>query len=154
MSGPRNERPFRVVQCVELGAPAAAVWQIVGGFYTLHLWHPDIQKTAVPANQTEVAPLRRELTFPGQPTTVEELLVQDNSQWFYRYKWHAGEWGERVRNYYAEIRVFELDSDARSMLQWSSTFTYFEDALSEFYWNGFRELQRRFPLPSKADLQT
>ena len=149
MTQPAN-RPFRVVQCVELGASAAKVWELIGGFYTLHQWHPDIIKSAVPANQTETGPLRRELTFPGQPITVEELVMQDNPHWHYRYKWHAGEWGERVQDYAAEIRVIELEPDRRSLVQWSSTFTYFEDALSEFYWNGFRELQRRFPLPART----
>jgi len=140
------ERPFHVIQCVELGASAADVWALIGGFYTIHQWHPDIAQTTVPKNQTETGPLRRELTFPGQPITVEELLFQDNANWRYSYKWHAGEWGERVKNYVAEIRVIELEPQRRSLVHWSSTFTYFEDALSEFYWNGFRELQRRFPL--------
>lgn len=141
-----GERPFHVIQTVELGTSAADVWSVVGGFYTIHLWHPDIEKSAVPANQTDVGPLRRELTFPGQPVTVEELVLQDNAQWYYRYKWHAGEWGQRVKNYKAEIRVIELEPGRRSLLHWSSTFSYTEDALSEFYWNGFRELQRRFPV--------
>ena len=142
----KSDRDFRVVQCVELGASPTEVWAAVGGFYTIHIWHPDISNTAVPAKQTETGPIRRELTFPGQPITVEELVVQDNREWFYKYKWFAGAWGERVKNYQAELRVFEIRSDSRSMLQWTSTFTYFEDAVSDFYWNGFRELQQRFPL--------
>lgn len=141
------ERPFRVVQYVGLGAAAQIVWQAVGGFYNIHTWHPDIVKTDIPENQTTMTPLRRELTFPGQPITVEELLVQDNSLWFYKYKWFAGEWGERVKNYHAELRIFELEPEHRCILQWSSTFLCTEDAVSAFYWNGFRELQKRFPLP-------
>lgn len=143
-----GERPFRVVQSVELGAAAPVVWQVVGGFYSIHTWHPDIARTDIPANQTSLTPLRRELTFPGQPITVEELLVQDNDSWFYTYKWFAGEWGERVRNYRAELRVIELEPDLRCLVLWSSTFVFTEDAVSEFYWNGFRELQKRFPLPT------
>ena len=141
-----TERPFHVVQCVELGASAQAVWEVVGGFYTIHTWHPDIQRTEIPAKQTSVGPLRRELTFPGQPVTVEELVFQDNLGWHYEYKWHSGEWGERIKNYRAEIRVIELAAEGRALLQWSSTFTFTEDAISEFYWNGFRALQKRFPI--------
>ncbi len=142
-----EERPFRVVQCVELGAAAPTVWQVVGGFYNIHAWHPDIAKTNVPANQTSMTPLCRELTFSGQPITTEELIAQDNIAWYYKYKWFSGEWGERVRNYHAELRVIEIEPDRRCLVQWSSTFVYTEDAVSEFYWNGFRELQKRFPLP-------
>ena len=114
----------RVVQTVELGAPAAQVWDLVGGFFTLHQWHPDIVKTEVPANQTEVHAIRRILTFPGQPTTTEELLTMDNIGFQYRYKWHAGEWGERIKDYFAEIRVFETEMGRHCVMQWSSTFTY------------------------------
>jgi hypothetical protein len=141
------ERPFRVVQCVELGASPDEVWAVVGGFYTIHQWHPDIQKTEVPADQTHTGPLRRELTFPGQPITVEELVVQDNPDRRYIYKWHAGAWGEMVKEYRAELRVFEIEPEKRCIVQWSSTFLFKEDAVSEFYWNGFRVLQQRFPLP-------
>lgn len=145
----RKYRRIRVLQSVELAAPAEVVWNVVGGFYTIHLWHPDIQRTEVPADQTQVGPLRRILTFPGQPKTVEELLIQNNEQRYYRYKWHAGAWGEKVKDYVAELRVFELSLNSRSIVQWSSAFSYFEDALSEFYWNGFRALQKRFPTTGK-----
>lgn len=141
------ERCFRVVQCVELGGAASVVWEVVGGFYNIHTWHPDISKTDVPANQTSMTRLRRELTFPGQPITTEELIAQDNVAWCYKYKWYAGAWGERVKNYHAELRVVEIEPDRRCLVQWSSEFVYTEDAVSEFYWNGFRELQKRFPLP-------
>ena len=140
-------RNWRVVQTVELGAPARTVWELVGGFYILHQWHPDIQKTEVPPEQTECPAIRRLLTFPGQPKTTEELVSMDSAHFHYRYKWHSGEWGEKVQQYHAEIRLLEIANGARCIMQWASTFYYFEDALSEFYWNGFRALQKRFPLP-------
>ncbi len=139
-------KPWYVVQTVELGAPASEVWKLVGGFYTIHLWHPDIARTEIPPGQTETGALRRLLTFPGQPKTTEELVLMDNDALHYRYKWHAGLWGERIKNYVADLRVFDLTMSKRSIVQWSSTFSYTEDALSEFYENGFRALQKRFPL--------
>lgn len=139
-------KAFRVIQCVELRASADEIWAVIGGFYTIHHWHPDIEKTEVPADQAETGPIRRELTFPGQPITVEELVVQDNPERRYSYKWHAGAWGEMVKDYRAELRVFEIELVGRCMVQWSSTFLFTEDAVSEFYWNGFRVLQERFPL--------
>ena len=139
-------RDWKVVQSVELGAPAAEVWAVVGGFFTIHKWHPDIKLTEIYPNQTDMPELRRLLTFPGQPKTTEQLILMDNDNFHYRYKWFAGAWGERVQRYFADIRVFEIDMGKRSIMQWSSTFYYTEDAISEFYWNGFKALQKRFPL--------
>ena len=135
---------WKVAQTVELAAPAADVWAVIGGFYTIHRWHPDIHATEVPPDQTEVGPLRRLLTFPGQPKTTEELIRMDPDDYHYTYRWHAGEWGERVQQYVASLRVIEIDDGRRCLVQWSSTFYSTEDALHEFYWNGFRALQARF----------
>jgi polyketide cyclase/dehydrase/lipid transport protein len=141
-------KDWHVAQTVELGASAKEVWDLIGGFYTIHKWHPDIHKSEVPPQQTETSAVRRVLTFPGQPTTTEELVMMDNENFHYTYRWHAGEWGENVKKYKASIQVFEIDDGRRCIVQWASTFYYFEDALHEFYWNGFRELQKRFPLPA------
>lgn len=119
---------------------------MVGGFYTMHHWHPDIELTEISPEQTSTRQLRRLLTFPGQPKTTEELVMMDNANYHYQYKWHAGAWGERVKDYVAHIRVFDLDTNDRCMIQWSCHFSYFEDALSQFYWNGFHALQKMFPL--------
>jgi hypothetical protein len=142
-------KDWHVAQTVELGATAQEVWDLIGGFYTIHKWHPDIHQTEVPPEQTETNALRRLLTFPGQPKTTEELIMMDNAGFYYTYRWHAGAWGEQVQKYVASIRVFEIDDGSKCTVQWSSTFYYFEDALHDFYWNGFRELQKRFPLPAK-----
>ena len=142
----KRNRNWRVVQTVELGAPAAEVWAVVGGFFNIHKWHPDIHRTEIGRDQTDIPELRRILTFPGQPKTVEQLVSMDNAGFHYTYKWHQGDWGERVQKYEASIRVVELAGGKRCLMQWSSTFYYSEDALSEFYWNGFRNLQKMFPL--------
>jgi Polyketide cyclase / dehydrase and lipid transport len=141
-----GSRDWHIVQTVELGAPATNVWAVVGGFFNIHVWHPDIQLTEFVEDQTKISPIRRLLTFPGQPKTTEQLLLMDNDDFHYRYKWYAGEWGEKVQNYVADIRVFDIDMGIRSIMQWASTFRCTEDAVSEFYQNGFRSLQKRFPL--------
>lgn len=143
---PADYKPWHVVRTVELGAAAQDVWHVIGGFYTIHQWHPDIEKTEVPPEQTQTRQCRRMLTFPGQPKTVEELVSMDNDDLHYRYKWHAGAWGEQVRNYHASLRVIAGDLGKTCIVQWESTFDYPTDAISTFYLNGFRELQRRFPL--------
>lgn len=135
---------WRVVRTVELNAGAQEVWDLVGGFFTIHQWHPDIVETEILSNQTEMADIRRLLTFPGQPKTTEQLVFMDNENFHYRYKWHAGEWGEKVQHYVAEIKVLEIEIGQRCIVQWSSTFYYFEDALTQFYENGFAALVKKF----------
>ena len=83
-----------MIRTVELGRPAATVWDVIGGFFTIHDWHPDITADGDPADQTTTRQLRRLLTFPGQPKTTEELISMDNDDYHYRYQWHAGAWGE------------------------------------------------------------
>ena len=141
-----EERQWRVVRTVELGAPAAEVWQVIGGFFTIHHWHPDIAELEILEDQTNLFAIRRRLTFPGQPKTIEELTSLDHDDHHYTYKWHAGAWGEAVSQYHASIRAFDLNEAERCVVQWSSTFVYTEDALTEFYENGFRPLRAQFPL--------
>jgi len=137
-------KDWRVVRTVELNAPAQEVWALVGGFFNIHKWHPDIVQAEILDNQTEIPEIRRLLTFPGQPKTTEQLIFMDNDNFHYRYKWHEGDWGEKVQKYVAEIRVLEVELDQSCIVQWSSTFYYFEDALTQFYQNGFDALQAKF----------
>ena len=139
-------KSWHVIRCVTLGAPAHKVWNVIGGFYTIHEWHPDIAKTGIPSDQTQTRQLRRELTFPGQPTTIEELVSMNNDDFHYRYKWYKGEWGEQVKNYNASLRILSGDLDKTCIVQWESTFDFPSDAISDFYWNGFHALEKRFPL--------
>jgi hypothetical protein len=145
-SNSADYKHWHVVRSVELGAPAATVWDIIGGFFTIHEWHPDISKTEISAEQTQTNQLRRILTFPGQPTTTEELVSLTNDDFHYRYKWHQGQWGEQVQNYESSLRVLSGDLDKTCVVQWESTFDYPSDAISDFYWNGFHALQKRFPV--------
>jgi hypothetical protein len=135
---------WEVTRTVLLPARAEAVWDVIGGFYTIHEWHPDITETEVPEDQTAQRHLRRRLTFPGQPKTVEQLVSMDNADFHYTYKWHAGDWGERVKNYHASLRVLAGDEEQSCMVQWKSRFDYPSDAISQFYLNGFDALQKRF----------
>lgn len=137
-------KKWHVVRTVELAAPAAEVWKLVGGFYNLHHWHPDIALTEVVPDQTDIPEVRRLLTFPGQPKTTEQLVMMDNENFHYRYKWHSGAWGERVKDYVADLHVVALDGGETCLVQWQSTFSYPEDAITQFYRNGFKALVERF----------
>lgn len=138
------ERWWSVTRAVILNASSVSVWQVIGGFYNIHTWHPDIAKTAVPEDQTTITPLRRVLTFPGQPETTEELILLDHEQKRCKYKWFAGAWGEQVKHYSAELRILALDNDEQCVVQWSSTFLHTEDAITEFYQRGFTRLREIF----------
>lgn len=142
-------RHWKVTRTAEIASPREAVWEVIGGFYTLHLWHPDITQTEMPPEQLETRQLRRMLTFPGQPKTIEELVSMDNADCHYRYKWHAGKWGEDVRNYHASLRVFAGDLDQTCIVQWACEFDYPTDAISDFYEHGFAALRKRFDVPAK-----
>jgi hypothetical protein len=141
---PKNYRDWHVIESVTLNASASTVWELVGGFFNVHKWHPDIQLTEFFDKQTDISPIRRVITSFSEPKTVEELVMMNNDDFHYRYKWYAGVWGERVQNYVANIRVFAIERDQKCTMQWSSTFRYTENPVSEFYWNGFRALQSRF----------
>lgn len=140
-------RDWHVIRAVEVGAAAAAVWEVIGGFFTIHLWHPDIALTEISPTQTDTRQVRRILTFPGPPKTTEELVSMDNDDFHYRYKWFAGGWGERVKDYHSSLRVIAGDLDLTSIVQWQSTFSYPTDAISDFYEHGFQALLERFPMP-------
>lgn len=137
-------RGWHIVRSTELRAPATAVWEVVGGFFNIHTWHPDIAATEYAPDQLSVSSIRRVLTFPGQPKTTEQLISIDNIEMTYSYKWVAGAWGEAVKDYVASLRVVATDMDQRSLVQWASTFRFTEDAVSQFYENGFRNLRARF----------
>ena len=55
----------------------------------------------------------------------------DNADCHYRYKWHAGPWGEAVKNYHASLRVLAGDLDETCLVQWASEFDYPTDAISQ-----------------------
>ena len=135
---------WRVVVVCELNAPATEVWDLVGGFYNIHQWHPDIIISEVPEKQAEERDIRRKITFPNQEPTYEELVFMDNENMRYKYKWNKGEWGEIVQKYHAQIQVVETKLDACCLVQWSSTFYYIEDGLTAFYQNGFKNLIKMF----------
>ena len=43
----QNTGTFTASGKKELGATAQEVWDLIGGFYTLHTWHPDIHVTEI-----------------------------------------------------------------------------------------------------------
>lgn len=139
-----NYTDWEVVTVCELYAPADKVWNLVGGFYPIDQWHPDISISEVPEGQAGISEVRRKLTFPGQDPTWEELVFMDNENMHYKYKWHKGTWGELVQKYHADIQIIETKLGESCLMKWSSTFFYKEDGLTQFYHNGFDGLIKIF----------
>jgi hypothetical protein len=139
---------WKVIQSVELDASAAKVWDFIGGFYTIHTWSPGIDTTTVVPDQTKIRPIRRIVNFPQIPapmnTSTEQLVFMDNENMLYKYKWHAGEWGEDFKDYHSEIQVVELAPDKRCMVFWSGEFINEKDGLTAFYRSGLDFLKEKF----------
>jgi hypothetical protein len=146
-----QDRHWDIKRTAQFGATAREVWEVIGGFFTIHEWHPDISETHILPTQTSTRQQRRKLTFPGQDPTTEELDFLDNDNFHYRYHWYEGSWGEAVKNYKASIQVFPGDLDKSCTVVWASTFDHPTDAISEFYLNGFRALLDRFPMPDSKE---
>jgi hypothetical protein len=144
MSDNKEYKDWHVVTTCEIYAPASEVWEMVGGFYNINQWHPDIDISEVPEDQYKNPYIRRKLTFPGQDPTFEELVFVDNENMFYKYKWHSGEWGEIIQKYHSQIRVIEKEAGKSCIMQWSCNFYYFEDGLTQFYHNGYDGLIKMY----------
>lgn len=139
-----EDKHWVVTRTAKIAASREAVWDVIGGFYTIHLWHPDIAISEVPPEQVETRQLRRLLTFPGQPKTTEELIMMNNADCHYTYKWHAGDWGEKVKNYHSSLRVLAGDMNETCTVQWIGEFDHPTDAITDFYEHGFEALREKF----------
>jgi hypothetical protein len=137
-------KEWKVVKTVTLNASAKAVWKEIGGFFNMHIWHPDITRTTILPDQLDVNAIRRQKTLKGQPNVLEQLTFFDNEKMYYRYKGYKGPWGEKVRDYCAEFRIIETKPDEQCMVVWSSTFFYRKDVVSKFYKRGLKALKKRF----------
>lgn len=137
-------KEWNVVKTVKLDAPAKDVWRVVGGFFNMDLWHPDITRTTPMPDQMELSAIRRKLTIKDQPNPLEQLTFLDNAQMVYKYKGYKGPWGEKVRDYCAEIRVVETKPGEKCMVLWSADFFYSKDVISKFYKRGLKALKKHF----------
>ena len=68
----------------------------------------------------------------GSPDMVVEILSPRNSK------------KEMIQKYHAQIQVVEIELGKRCLVQWSSTFYFSEDGLTQFYQNGFENLVKMF----------
>ena len=130
---------FEITQSVSIQTPADDIWKLIGDFFTIHTWHPDITTTKVDG------PLSRQVFFPGQYiNTVEQMTLYDPSKRIYSYKNVGGDWGKEVRNYESKLSVIEDNNGKSSIVTWSGSFDSINDGVTNFYRKGLDSLAELF----------
>ncbi|MBW3584157.1 MAG: SRPBCC family protein [Euryarchaeota archaeon] len=88
------------------------LWKRMGGWGTIHDWHPAVASTEVSADGS-----LRTLTLADGATLVERLMGQDEHSYSYAFV----EAPLPVKDYRATIRV--RPDEAGSMVEWEGTFS-------------------------------
>jgi mxaD protein len=108
-----------VTEQIELSAPPATTWQLIGRFDGLHQWHPAFRSDEIVRGENNVTGAVRLLTLQDGGRITEELLAYSGEAMRMRY---------RITNsplpltaYVATLEV-SPGKDGGSRLTWSSTF--------------------------------
>lgn len=113
--GPTRQK---VLQSIEINAPADKVWAIVGGFQDMS-WHPAVAKTEGSGDNTKGA--KRTLILKSGGTIAETLTAYNADSKGYSYE--INEVNVKtlpVNNYSSSIRV--TGDGAKSTLEWKGAF--------------------------------
>ncbi|MGQ0652169.1 MAG: SRPBCC family protein [Betaproteobacteria bacterium] len=135
----------KVTMSTKVNAPAARLWQVVGGFNALPDWHPAVEKSELEGDGK--GSLRR-LKIAGGGEVVERLESLNETERVYAYSIVNGPLP--VANYVSELSVKD-NLDGTSTLQWSSTFlpagvseTEAVKVIEGIYQAGFDNLRKMF----------
>ncbi|HAT30366.1 MAG TPA: SRPBCC family protein [Janthinobacterium sp.] len=127
---------------VALAAPAARVWEFIGGFHSLAEWSSSI-KSCVPERGGRV---RRLKTTDGA-VIAERLESFSEAEREYSYSIVSSP--IPVRNYYSTLKVSGTADGAGCTVQWSSQFEAVEaieqamvDVFQHLYESAFVDLKR------------
>jgi len=77
---------LKVVESVEIKAPAAKVWDTIKDFDGLNKWHPGFSADTLVSGANGKTGTVRKLTIKDGPSFTEELLAYDEAGHSYRYK--------------------------------------------------------------------
>ena len=100
-----------------LYVPAAAVWNMVGGFNQLARWHPAVASSE---EKSEKGATIRKLTLHGGGTIIEKLDGLDPKERTYTYS--ILESPLPVAGYKAKLHVTEAEDGRSCTVEWSSEF--------------------------------
>ncbi|CAF1374367.1 unnamed protein product [Adineta ricciae] len=133
-------RHFNIIQTVRISNTAEVVWKLIGGFFSIHKWHPQISACEKVDDPQQLF-VKRRLVFFGQIIeTIEQLQVLDNYKREYQYKNIGGRWGKAVQNYASKLSVMEDDNGRSVIVSWSASFDSQTDIVTTFYRTGLDAL--------------
>lgn len=116
---PSVESAIEVKESVEINAPAAKVWALVGNYGDLGAWHPAFAKTEITSGENNVVGAKRLLTIKDGGTVNETLTALDNKAMTMTYI--ITESVLPLRDYTATLKV-DAKGDNQSVVTWSSSF--------------------------------
>ena len=102
-----------IKKMVEVKAPAAKVWAMIGPFCSIQAWHPAIGKC------TETGGVRTLVTKDGKGTFEEKQTADDAKSMMYSYAILKSPLP--ITGYKSTIKVTPKGADT-SVVEWSSTF--------------------------------
>jgi hypothetical protein len=112
--GPTRQK---VVETIEINAPADKVWALVGEYAGWQKWHPAIESTTADKGN-EVGSTRR-LSIKGGKFLEEELELYDAAAMTLKYRIKSGD-ALPVTNYSSTIKVIAAGS--KSAVEWRGAF--------------------------------
>jgi hypothetical protein len=141
---------------VEINAPAAKVWAVIGNFQDLN-WHPAIEKTeGKNSNQPKAT---RHLTLKGGATIDEELQTYNAPSMVYKYRiLKVDPKVLPITDYVSRLSV-KAEGEGKSVVEWKSVFAPAEvggkatpdetaiKAISGVYRGGLDALKKKLESP-------
>jgi hypothetical protein len=112
--GPTRQK---VVETIEVNAPADKVWALVGDFTGWQKWHPAIESSTADKGK-EVGSTRR-LSIKGGKFLEEELEAYDSAAMSVKYRIKSGD-ALPVTNYSSTIRVSSVGT--KCTVEWRGAF--------------------------------
>ncbi|QXX73525.1 SRPBCC family protein [Methylovirgula sp. HY1] len=111
---------LKMTQTIEINAPAAKVWRVVGNFQNMD-WLPNVAKTTgTGGNQPNVA--KRELTLKSGATIQESLYKYDATEMSYSYFIDKVDVKVFPVNNYSSTLSVEPETGNKCKVEWKGAF--------------------------------
>lgn len=115
------EERYEVAESIDVGAPAAEVWDAVKGFDNLHSWHPAFSNTEILEGDPTLRGAIRQLTVGDNVGFVKETLTDySDDDMSLSYVINSTDIAP-VKDYASTIKVLSV-SDELSLVIWSGNF--------------------------------
>ncbi|MCG3201705.1 MAG: IS1595 family transposase ISMpo2 [Gammaproteobacteria bacterium] len=112
------EGALKVDKQVEIAAPPATVWKMIGNYNHLDVWHPAVAASDLTGSGTSAGDVRV-LTLRDGATITERLVAYSDAERSYTY---AIEGSPLPVDGYVSTLVVLPGEDGGSVVRWSSTF--------------------------------